>query len=60
MDDASFWGVAWAIVAAASGVGLMVAAIVLVRRTVRVDFLEYEGGYNALAPMVAAKNLTKI
>ena len=60
MDDASLWGVAWAIFAAAAGMGLTVAAIALVRRTVRVDFLEYEGGYNALAPMVAVRDLTKI
>jgi hypothetical protein len=60
MDDANLWSVAWAMFAVASGTGLTVAAIALVRRTVRVDFFEYEGGYNALAPVIAAKDLTKI
>jgi hypothetical protein len=52
MFDADFWGVAGAMVAAAAGVGLLGAAIALVRRAVRVDLLEFDGGYNALAPTV--------
>jgi hypothetical protein len=52
MNDASFWGVAWAMVAAIAGTGLLVVAITLVRRAVRVDMLEFDGGYNALAPTV--------
>jgi len=50
MNDASFWGVAWAMFAAAAGMGLAAAAIALVRRAVSVDVLEFDGGYNALAP----------
>jgi hypothetical protein len=52
MFDADFWGVAGAVIAATAGMGLLVAAITLVRRTVRVDLLEFDGGYNALAPTV--------
>jgi hypothetical protein len=52
MNDANFWGVAWAMFAAAAGMGLAAAAIALVRRTVRVDMFEFDGGYNALAPTV--------
>lgn len=52
MNDANFWGVAWAMVAAIAGTGLLVVAITLVRRMVRVDLLEFDGGYNALATSV--------
>jgi hypothetical protein len=52
MNDANFWGVAWAMIAAIAGTGLLVVAITLVRRAVRVDMLEFDGGYNALAPSV--------
>lgn len=52
MNDAEFWGVAWAMIAAIAGMGLASAAITLVRRAVRVDVLEFDGGYNALAPTI--------
>jgi hypothetical protein len=52
MNGADFWGVAGAMFAAAAGMGLVAAAIALVRRAVRVDVLEFDGGYNALAPTV--------
>lgn len=52
MYDASLWGVAWAIFAAAAGMGLTVAAISLVRRAIIVDRFEFDGGYNALAPLL--------
>jgi hypothetical protein len=52
MNDAEFWGVAWAMFAAAAGTGLVAAAIALVRSAVRIDMLEFDGGYNALAPTV--------
>jgi len=52
MNGAEFWGVAWAMVAAIAGTGLLVVAITLVRRAVRIDLLEFDGGYNALAPTV--------
>jgi hypothetical protein len=50
MNGAEFWGVAWAMIAAIAGMGLAIVAITLVRRMVRVDLLEFDGGYNALAP----------
>ena len=52
MNDASFWGVAWAMVAAIGGTGFLVVAITLFRRAMRIDLLEFDGGYNALAPTV--------
>lgn len=52
MDDASLWGVAWALVAVAAGVGLTVAAMSLFRGTIFVDQFEFDGGYNALAPQI--------
>jgi hypothetical protein len=52
MFGAEIWGVAGAMIAVTAGVGLLVAAITLVRRAVRVDMLEFDGGYNALAPTV--------
>jgi hypothetical protein len=52
MNGADFWGVAWAMFAAAAGMGLAAAAITLVRRSVRIDMFEFDGGYNALAPTV--------
>ena len=52
MNDAEFWGVAWAMIAAVAGAGLLIAAITLVRRAVRVEMLEFDGGYNALAATV--------
>ena len=52
MNDASFWGVAWAMIAAIAGTGLLVVAITLFRRAMRIDLLEFDGGYNALAPTV--------
>lgn len=50
MIGAEFWGVAGAMIAAAAGTGLVAVAIALIRRAVRVDMLEFDGGYNALAP----------
>jgi len=55
MNGAEFWGVAWAMIAAIAGMGLLIVAITLLRRAVRVvriDMLEFDGGYNALAPTV--------
>jgi hypothetical protein len=49
MYDAGIWGVAWALFAAAAGMGLAVAAIVLLRRTAADDY-DFAAGYNALAP----------
>jgi hypothetical protein len=50
MDDAGLWGVAWAIFAAAAGMGLAVAAMALVRRVRDGDY-DFAAGYNALAPV---------
>jgi hypothetical protein len=52
MNGAEFWGVAWAMIAAIGGMGFLVVAITLVRRAVRVEMLEFDGGYNALAPTI--------
>lgn len=52
LNDASFWGVAWAMIAAAAGTGLAAAAIAFVRHAVRLDLFEFDSGYNALAPVV--------
>lgn len=48
--DAVFWGVLWAMFAAAAGMGLAVAAKTLVRRAVDGDY-DFAAGYNALAPV---------
>ena len=48
--DAGFWGVVWAVIAAIAGVGLAVAATALVRGAGAIDAIEFDGGYNALAP----------
>lgn len=50
--DAGLWGAALTMFAAAAGVGLTVAAMALVRRAVNTDQLEFDGGYNALAPQL--------
>lgn len=50
--DAEIWGVAWAVVAAAAGLGLAGAAITLWRRADDICGLEFDGGYNALATQV--------
>jgi hypothetical protein len=52
MIGAEFWGVAGAVIAAAAGTGLLVAAMTLVRRAVHAEGFEFDGGYNALAPTV--------
>lgn len=52
LDVADFWGVAWAMFAAVAGTGLAVAAIAFARRTGFMDQLEFDGGYNALAPQL--------
>ena len=51
LDDAGIWGVAWAMFAAVAGTGLAVAAIAFARRASFMDQLEFDGGYNALAPV---------
>jgi hypothetical protein len=56
--SASLWGFAWAMLAAAAGLLLAVVAATLVRRAGFIDSLEFDGGYNALAPLVDAA-LTK-
>lgn len=48
LTDADFWGVAWAMFAAAAGLGLTVAAIALSRRVEETQG-EYDAAYNALA-----------
>jgi hypothetical protein len=50
LADASFLSVVWAMFAAAAGVGLLVAAIALFRRTQEGDY-DFAAGYNALAPL---------
>jgi hypothetical protein len=50
--DAGIWGVVWAVIAAIAGIGLAVAATTLVRRAGAIDNLEFDGGYNALAPLL--------
>jgi hypothetical protein len=52
LTDAEFWGVAWAIFAAAAGVGLAVAARASCGRSDDADEGELAAGYNALAPML--------
>ncbi len=48
--DAGLFSVAWAIIAAAAGLGSVGAAITLALRPARfLDALEFDGGYNALA-----------
>lgn len=46
------WGVVWAMIAAIAGVGLAVAATALLRGAVAIDALEFDGGYNALEPLL--------
>ena len=48
--DAGIWGVAWAMFAAAAGLGLTVAAIAFLRRARGADEGELDAAYNALAP----------
>ena len=48
MDDASFWGVAWAMIAATAGLALAVAAITRVRRLLAESDYDFAAGYNAL------------
>lgn len=50
LNDAGFWGVAWAMIAAAAGMGLAAAAIALFRAAAAGDSDELDAGYNALAP----------
>jgi hypothetical protein len=50
----------WVVFAAAAGMGLTVAAISLVRRAIIVDRVEFDGGYNALAPLLDPRVLRKI
>ncbi len=48
LADAGFWGLAWALFAAAAGVGLAAAAATLLRQREP----DFAAGYNALAPIV--------
>lgn len=48
--DAGVWSVVLAVIAATAGVGLAVAATALARHAHIIDSLEFDGGYNALAP----------
>ena len=50
--DAGVWSVVWAMFAVAAGLGLAAAAAALARRARFIDRLEFDGGYNALAPIV--------
>lgn len=50
--DAEVWGVVWAVFAVIAGSGLAIAASALARHTRFIDALEFDGGYNALGPIV--------
>ncbi|MEQ1618442.1 MAG: hypothetical protein ABL883_08885 [Terricaulis sp.] len=50
--DAGGWSVTFAVFAAIAGSGLAIAAIALWRRADQLSGLEFDGGYNALAPAV--------
>lgn len=52
MTDADLWGVAWAMFAAAAGLGLTVAAIAFFRRAADEPAHEFDIGYNLLAPQL--------
>lgn len=52
LTDADFWGVAWAMFAAAAGLGLTVAAIAFFRRPADEPAHEFAIGYNLLAPQL--------
>jgi hypothetical protein len=53
LNDAGFWGVAWAMIAAAAGMGLAAAAMALLRAGSTANQKEeFEAGYNALAPFI--------
>ena len=51
LQDAGFWGLAWAMFAATAGFGLAAAAIALWRRREDDDDAVYMRGYNALAAL---------
>jgi hypothetical protein len=44
------WSIGWAAFAATAGLGLAVAAFNLWRGVAEISRLEFDGGYNALAP----------
>ena len=50
--DVGVWSVVWALFAVIAGSGLAVAASALGRHAGFIDSLEFDGGYNALAPLV--------
>jgi hypothetical protein len=50
LNDASIFGVMWALFAVTAGLGLAVAAIAFVRRVRESDY-DFTAGYNALAPV---------
>jgi hypothetical protein len=52
LNDAGFWGVAWAMIAAAAGMGLAAAAIAIFRSDETSEADELDVGYNALAPFI--------
>jgi hypothetical protein len=54
LADAGLWGVARAMFAAIAGLGLAVAAIAFGRRLQVRELLEFEVGYDMLAPMLDA------
>ncbi len=51
IDAGFFWGVAWAMFAAAAGTGLTAAAIALFRKAEDNDY-DFAAGYTALAPVL--------
>jgi len=57
LADAVPWGAAWAVFAVIAGVGLAVAAMALVRRLVAYEPVEFEVGYDMLAPALKASAL---
>jgi hypothetical protein len=52
LADAGVWGAAWAVFAVAAGSGLAVAAIAPFRRSAAEEPVEFDVGYNMLAPML--------
>ena len=55
LADADIWGVAaWAMFAVAAGSGLTVAAIAFFKRPAATEPMEYDVGYNMMAPILGA------
>jgi hypothetical protein len=50
LADAGLWGAVWAVFAVIAGSGLAIAAIALIRRLGVYEPVEFEIGYDMLAP----------